>query len=262
MKTSINNRKNKKIKVIIVPNHIDEATREEMWSIYQSYYNYTKEEFLTKMGKNNYYSFYINNGKIVGFTGLRINQILVKGKKVFLMYFGQTVIEKAYRGKSLIPLTGFKLCVKFARQILTSRSFWWADTLTYKAYLVFAKTLDTCYPSRKQETPSDVKAVIDQIGQIYYEDTYMPERGTVRKNTKFVADPTAEISQKVLVDPDIAFYTKANPNYAKGDGLITLGEINFRHFKILLGRTIKNIFRLPKKDSRRELGLRSLRPQI
>ena len=199
-------RKTKKIDITILPNDLSSGLIDEMWALYKNYYHNTKEEFLYKMSKNNYYSFYTNNAKIVGFTGLRINQMNVNAKKVFLMYFGETVIERPFRGKSLIPLTGFKLCVKFAKQILSSRSFFWAETLTYKAYLLFAKTLDTYFPSRKEKTPKEIKELMNQIGKIYYNSSYIEESGVVKKATKLVKDPSSEINVKTLSDPDVSFF--------------------------------------------------------
>ncbi len=142
---------NTKIDVNIIANNLSQDTKEQMWQVYKRYYHYTKSDFMERVAKNNYYSFYTVGKKIVGFTGLRINRSKVYGQSQFLVYFGQTVVHEDYRGQSLIPVTGAKLCMKFWKEILYSKVYFWADALTHKAYLGFAYTVKAMYPSRKHE---------------------------------------------------------------------------------------------------------------
>lgn len=234
--------KNAKIKVQIVSNEFSTSTKEEMWAVYAKYYDYSKEYFMQRLEKNNYFSLYTINGKIVGFTGLRIDRTEIKGKKRLLIYFGQTIIDKAYRGKSLIPTTGAKLCLRYLPEMLTSKTYFWADCLTYKAYLVFAKTLEQYYPSYKEPLSPDAKAVIDFIGQRHYAATYCAETGTVRKDTVVVNDATTtHIPMKYRQDPDIHFYTQANPLFMEGHGMIALGPVNLTNFGILMKRLFQKV---------------------
>ncbi len=124
-------------KVIITQGGFSPETTEYLWSLYHKYYAYSKESFLERMEKNNFFALYIVDGFLVGFTGLRINRATIHGKKRFFIYFGQTVIDKAHRGKSLIPLTGVKLCKMFFKDLLRSKAYFWAECLSYKAYLIF-----------------------------------------------------------------------------------------------------------------------------
>ena len=225
-----------KIHASIVTNNFSEAIKEEMWSVYKNYYHYTKESFLARIEKNNYYSFYTLNGKIVGFTGLRISRAVIDGKKHLFIYFGQTVIDAAHRGKSLIAITGSKLYLMFWREILSSRTFFWADTLTYKAYLVFAKSLEEFYPTYKQEAPENIQRVIDHIGRENYGQNYNIGLGTVRKDQILVNDPCIQIPLKYRHDPDIRFYTQANPGYTHGQGLITLAPLSGTNFMKIVAR--------------------------
>lgn len=239
--------KNTKIKVQIVSNAFSTATKEEMWTVYSKYYDYSKDYFMQRINKNNYFSLYTFDSKIVGFTGLRIDRPRIKGKRHLLIYFGQTIIDKAYRGKSLIPTTGAKLCLRYFPEILTTKTYFWADCLTYKAYLVFAKTLEQYYPSYKEPLSSNAKAIIDFIGQKHYVDSYCSKTGTVRKETMVVHDTTTQIPMKYRQDPDILFYTQANPLFMEGHGVITLGPVNLTNFGILMKRLLQKVFGIRRK---------------
>ncbi len=197
---------------------------------------------MQRIHKNNYFSLYTANGKIIGFTGLRIDRPRIHGRRHLLIYFGQTIIDHAYRGKSLIPTTGAKLCLRYLPEMLTSKTYFWADCLTYKAYLVFAKTLEQYYPSCKEPLPNNAKSVIDFIGQQHYAETYCDATGTVRKEMVVVNDnSTTLIPMKYRQDEDIHFFTQANPLFMEGHGLITLGPVNLKNFSLLMKRLFQKV---------------------
>ncbi len=168
-------------------------------------------------------------------------RVNIEGQNNLLIYFGQTIIEKAFRGKSLIPVTGAKLCFKFLRELLFSKVYFWADALTYKAYLVFAKTLNEYYPSRQAKPPVIVHKLVDFIGEKHYPESYCPKSGTVKKSKRLVADPTVNIHQSDLKDADVKFYLEANPNCKKGHGLITIAPVNRKNISLLLQRYLKRL---------------------
>lgn len=240
--------KNAKIKVRIVSNQFTAETREEMWTIYSKYYDYSKEAFMKRIYKNDYFSMYTVDDKIVGFTGLRVDRLVVKGRRHLLFFFGQTIIDSAYRGQSLIPTTGAKLCLRFLPEILTSKTYFWAYCLTYKAYLVFAKTLDQYYPSYQAPLATETKEVIDFIGHKHFPETYCQDTGTVTDDPVVVTDPsTLQIPVKYRQDPDIEFYTQANPLYMNSHGLITLGPVNFKNFSLLMKRLFQKVVGIHRK---------------
>lgn len=240
--------KKTKITVSIVSNELSPAVKEEMWKVYHKYYDYSKAYFMQRMEKNNFFSLYKDGEQIVGFTGLRIDRTRINNKKRLLIYFGQTIIDTEYRGKSLIPTTGAKLCLRYLPELLTSKTYFWADCLTYKAYLVFAKTLEVYYPSYNNEKCQDVQAVIDFIGETHYQDSYCRRTGTVEKEAVVVNDPNTQIPYKYRKDPDINFYAGANPLFMEGHGLITLGPVTWRNFGLLIGRLAKRLLGIRRRS--------------
>lgn len=239
--------KNSKITVSIVSNELSPAVKEEMWNVYQMYYDYSKTYFMQRIEKNNFFSLYKNGDQIVGFTGLRIDRTRINGRKRLLIYFGQTIIDTDYRGRSLIPTTGAKLCLKYLPEILTSKTYFWADCLTYKAYLVFAKTLEVYYPSYKNEKCQDTQDVIDFIGETHYSNSYCRQTGTVEKEAVVVNDPNTQIPYKYRKDPDINFYAGANPLFMEGHGLITLGPVTWNNFGNLMSRLVNKVLGMSRR---------------
>ncbi|MEO1263847.1 MAG: hypothetical protein AAFZ15_33890 [Bacteroidota bacterium] len=230
-----------KTKVVIIEQQaLSLAQKEEMWSIYKEYYHYSRAYFMERMKKNTHFSLYLTGRKIGGFTGLRIGNFKVCEKNNFLIYFGQTVITHQLRGQSLIPVTGFKLVLKYWRKLFMSDAWFWYDALSYKAYLVSAKTLTEYYPSCHIKTPVKTKVLMDKVGRFYYADNYCPKTGTVTKQSNCLNDHTVKIYESDLLDREIAFFASANPRYELGHGLLTFAPINWTNIKLLTRRFFKN----------------------
>jgi len=225
-----------KISINIKANNFTADTKEEMWNIYKKYYNSNKEDFMKRIETNNQFAIYKHKGTIVGFTGMKINRTKIDGKNKMLIYFGQTVIGKKFRGNALLPITALKVCLKYFKTFVSSDIYIWYDALTYKSYLISAKTTAVCYPSRKQQTPNSIKKLINYIGQKHYQESFCEELGTVAKSKIFVSDPSVRIGNNEPTDADIRFFMKANPNYKKGHGLITLTPMSTKNVMALVKR--------------------------
>ena len=242
------------IKVTFSTNQLSEATKMAMWEVYQPYYHYSKSDFLERINRNTHYSFYSVDGKIIGFTGLRINKVQVKNRKHLLVYFGQTVISETFRGYSLLPRTALLIVRKYWKAFLCRKVFFWADSLTYKAYLVFAKYLKEYYPSYHGPNSESIKQLVQFIGETYYKDTFNPDLGTIQKDTVWVNDRSCRMIPSVVSDPDIAFYISANPDNQSGHGLLTLGPMHLSNMLHLVKRTVTKQFKSKKQLSTQTQG--------
>ena len=244
--------KNLKIKVSLSTNVLSETTKEEMWEVYRQYYHYSKAYFMERIHRNNFFSIYRYQGQIVGFTGLRIKRTKVNKKSCVLIYFGQTVIDSRFRGQGLIPRTAILLGKKYWKDFLLARVYVWADALTYKAYLVFAKNLEEYYPSYKGQTPPKFQQLIDLVGTTYYGENYQTQTGTVHKDTVFVNDHSTIIQTRYERDLDVLFYAALNPNYINGHGLITMAQLHSNNCIRILARHLKKVV-LKKITARKQV---------
>ncbi len=230
------------LKTALLPAPTASLRRNEMWELYNRYYNTDQQSFFDRFQTNDYYAVYMDNGSLVGFTGFRTRMIETPYGKVKTLYIGQTVMDQLYRGQSIIPRT---CCRIFAQHFLSNPFgpiYVWCDALTYKPYLLFANALDEYYPRRERLMPPKIKAIVDQLGEHYYGANYSSEKGTVRKPYNSINDQTAIIHPDHLTNPAIAFYAKSNPAYTEGHGLITLAPITFRNFFFLVKKCLKKRF--------------------
>jgi hypothetical protein len=238
-----------RVQIDFVSNQMSDALKTEMWELYQSYYHYDKASFFARFEKHQTYAIYRFEGRLVGFTGLRINEAKIDGKNRTMIYFGQTVIEGRFRACHLIPRTGLKLMRKFWKQVLNGTAYCWADALTYRAYLVFAKNLRELYPSRFLPDLHPLKNLVDYLGECYYPDSYQPASGTICKTEKLVADTSVVLSEEIRArDADVRFYAYKNVHHASGHGLLTLAPLNLSNCLELIRRTIAKSLRPQRKS--------------
>lgn len=224
--------------VTLIPaREITPAQRQRMWTVYQPYYHYTQNQFMERFDRNTHYALYHQGNRLVGFTGLRIETVALAGRPNLLIYFGQTVVEAETRGQGLITRTGLLLFRKYWKNILSGRAYFWADSLTYRAYLVFAKNLEEYYPSRRP-MPDGVEVLRNHIGQQYYGERFCPQTGTIKKDTYLLQDPSVQICTNKLQDPEIRFFQEANPLYTEGHGLLTLAPIHFRNLWTMVKKVL------------------------
>lgn len=224
----------KKIHIQLCDNQLEESLIAEMWAVYQPFYHYTEASFRQRIDRNTHYALYRQDGRIVGFTGLRIQNIDLANEKFLTIYFGQTVVINQVRGQGLINRTGLLLMTRFWRSILTRKVVFWADALTYRAYLVFAKNLVECYPRIEETITPRMRNLRDHLGYTNYDDRYCPLSGTVAKDAFLVSDPQMLIAEEKLTDPDIHYFAQANPDYDTGSGLLTLAPLTWANLTCMM----------------------------
>ncbi|RME94885.1 MAG: hypothetical protein D6772_13955 [Bacteroidetes bacterium] len=249
-----------KIQIELKTNALTVAEALEMWTLYEPYYYYSFEDFFRRVTANTHYALYRQAGKLVGFTGLRIEKINLLGKRYLTIYFGQTLVASGVRGKGLINRTGLRVLRRFWQDMLTHQIVFWADTLSYRAYLVFAKNLEDYYPNHRNVLPEDMRMLRDFLGRKYYGERYCPQSGTIQKDLNLVRDNTTMvISAHEQQDADVDCFVRANPNYAQGTGLLTLGPGHWRNIQSIFKkfRAKQRDLRTTTRPERKELMLKA-----
>ena len=239
-----------KLTTRVVKSAKTKAIREQMWALYQRYYQVEKEVFLARLKVNQYYALYEVAGELVGFTALRTKAVESEKGIATCIYVGHSCILKEYRNRSLIPQTCMSITLKAFLRHPFRPIYLWCDSLTYKPYLAFVKATTYTFPTWKKETPAHIKTMINKLGTFYYGERFNPETGTVRKDVNIVTDSSAVITAKDRQQADIDFYAKMNPNYLDGNGLVTITQASIPNFMHCAVRSLKKQLGLKSNNKR------------
>ena len=143
----------------MVPANQTKPHQLEMWQLYSKYYQVSPASFFDRFESNDFYALYTCDEKLVGFTGFRMKETTTEFGTFQTLYIGQTVMENAFRGRSMLPRTCCKLLLSFFLKNPFRPVYVWCDALTYKPYLLFANSVKRFYPSYQNATVPKIKTL-------------------------------------------------------------------------------------------------------
>ena len=232
--------------------HEDEIAK--LWRVFEEHHTITYEEFLARCREKCDMTALFRDalsGEIVGFMGVRHKDLTLKsGETISTLYFGHGFILQAYRGQQLIQRTVLALYLRCILKVPTRRVFIWSNALTVRPYLLTAKDLQEYYPHPVKAWPEDVREIRDRLGQHYYGDDFDSARGVVRKRSRYVNEHMLHIRPEKLHDPHVQLYLRLNPNYIRGDGLLTIQPATLKNLSFYMQLLLANHL-TPRARSRR-----------
>lgn len=207
---------------------------QNMFSIFQDYYeNTTPEIFHRDLDSKNWVIILRDpeSKSMQGFSTLAFYESVVKGKPVGVVYSGDTIIRPAYWGTSELPLIWGRSVLRIGAQ-LPQPLYWLLISSGYKTYRFLPTFFKEFYPRHDRPTPPEVQEIIDHLARERFGAGYYPELGIVRlaEGATPLREGVADITERHLKDPHIAFFVARNPGHAEGDELICLTRIGLGNF--------------------------------
>ncbi len=165
-------------------------------------------------------------GQIRGFSTLMQLEITVDHQSVVAFFSGDTIIHRDYWGETELPRLWAKHVFSVAETIHQARVYWFLISSGYKTYRFLPVFFREFYPTYRRNTPPAIKKTIDALGRLKFPTEYDPERGIIcLKQAAPLRPGVAEITERRLKDPHVAFFARANPGHIHGDELACLTEI-------------------------------------
>jgi len=207
---------------------------QNMFDVFQDHYEDTTPETFRRDldGKNWVIVLRDPTSKSIhGFSTLAFYTSLVEGKEVGVVYSGDTIIRPAYWGTSELPRAWGKLVLKMGEQ-LPKPLYWLLISSGYKTYRFLTTFFKEYYPRYDRPTPSQIQEVIHHLARERFGTQYYPESGIVRFATGAtpLKQGVAEITERRLKDPHVAFFVARNPGHGQGDELVCLTRIHPNNF--------------------------------
>lgn len=241
---------------IISPESLTDAQVDRMCELYVPHHNISFEKCQSRIRSGfDQLILYISSSqnRIVGFNGIRKRIHKVSGfiRPVLAVYLGQIYIDACYRGQHPLHAAMLKLMLREKLLRPWYKPVIWADSITYKPYLLVARCTKEFYPGPDAPTPLAYQNLIQHLGETYYPDTFDPETGRVIKPANLMKEHVAPIKKNHLRKPYIKFYAEANPGYTKGDGLIMTFPFNRKNTIFIAQQLL--LFRFRRKLSKTPL---------
>ncbi len=169
-------------------------------------------------------------GQIQGFSTLMQLRTLADDRPVVAFFSGDTIVERAYWGESVLSRSWaryvFQQAGQIRRAVPETGVYWFLICSGYKTYRFLPTFFREFYPAYDRPMPPVVKCTLDHLACSKFPSEYDAGRGVVRLRQATPLRPeVAAITEHLLANPHVAFFVAANPGHVDGDELACLTEI-------------------------------------
>ena len=232
-------------------------TIDEMWALFSRFYddiNY--ERFLRDLSAKNYVLICRDKQqKVQGFSTIHLYYREIQGKKIKVIFSGDTVMSPEYWGYRGMHGAFAKFTVReWLREPLTP-FYWFLISKGYKTYLALARNFVNFWPRHDLATPKTEKELIATLASDRFGDAWKSETGLLQFSTPQgrLRDGVVPITTEDLQDPDIAYFVRSNPGHANGDELCCLASFDMdlwmKYIRKTLSKKISRLWRVaPQVD--------------
>jgi hypothetical protein len=206
-----------------------------MYDVFQDHFENTSQEIFRRDLDNKNWVILLRDADsmaIQGFSTLACYKSRIKDKRVGVVYSGDTIIRPAYWGTFTLPRTWIRAVLGIGEQ-LPEPLYWLLISSGYKTYRFLPVFFTKFYPRFDRPTPPQVQEIMDHLAGERFGSDYDPALGIVRfsEGATPLQKGVAQITDRRLKNPHVAFFVARNPGHVRGDELVCLTEIRPDNFR-------------------------------
>jgi hypothetical protein len=228
--------------------HLSASMKEDMFHLFCKYYeNIHKSKFLKDLEAKEKVILLKDSSKIIrGFSSIVELEVYIGNKKVIGIFTGDTVIHDDFWGGIALSMEFFRNISRTKLKNPTTDVYWFLISKGYKTYLLLTNNFKNFYPRFDKEITAYHLEVINTLGEKLYGDLYDRQTNIIKAANKFdklKADVAPITEIMISENPNIAFFSKMNPNWEQGDELCCIGRVDLGLAQKYLTRTFKKFLR-------------------
>ena len=166
-----------------------------------------------------------------GFSTLALYEMDYQGRRISVVYSGDTVIRREHWGTPELPRSWIHTVLEKSAH-MPQPLYWLLISSGYKTYRFLTVFYKEFYPRYDESTPAEMQAMIEFLATQRFGSDYHCEEGIVRfqNGATPLRKGIAEVSDERLHDPHVAFYISKNPGHVHGDELVCITQIHPDNF--------------------------------
>jgi hypothetical protein len=166
-----------------------------------------------------------------GFSTLALYEMDYQGRRISVVYSGDTIISREYWGTPELPRSWIHTVLEKSAH-MPQPLYWLLISSGYKTYRFLTVFYKEFYPRYDEPTPPEMQAMIEFLATQRFGSDYHCEAGVVRfqNGATPLRKGIAEVSDERLHDPHVAFYISKNPGHVHGDELVCITQIHPDNF--------------------------------
>jgi len=210
------------------PADLSAGDREAMLALLDRHFEgVTAAQFARDLDEKDWVLRLFDAGALVGFTTLQVYRSHPTGRRVNVVYSGDTIVAPDAWGSPALA-RGWGALVWGLRRACPDVPWYWlllsSGFRTYRFLPVFCREF---WPRHDEATPPDARQLLVALARERFGASFDAAAGIVR-----LAMPQRLRGALALVpagkahDPHVAFFVERNPGYAAGDELVCLAELH------------------------------------
>lgn len=219
------------------------SVKRQMWALFQRHYdNVTFEQFIRDLEAKDHVILLHDpgqDGELAGFSTLEHYQRTVGGRRVAVVYSGDTIVAPRYWGQTALQRAFLGYIVRFKLRHPLTPCYWFLLSKGYKTYLLLSRNFPEHWPNCSHPTPGWERALIHALARDKFGGAWRPELGVLRfgrRQCRLKGDVAPIPPGLSASDAQVRFFSQMNPEHAQGDELCCVGKINLRQWLFYLGR--------------------------
>lgn len=180
---------------------------------------------------------YEENG-LCGFSTQVLFDFPHESRPTRIFFSGDTIIDKHHWGSLALPVAWGRLMLSLTSPGLDL--YWLLTSKGYKTYRFLPVFFYEFYPCFSKPTPTFEKALLESVAGLRFGRRFDPASGVLRAEpgAQRLREGVAELDDRRLRDPHVAFFQQQNPGHARGDELVCLARFHPDNLKPYIRRQL------------------------
>jgi hypothetical protein len=183
------------------------------------------------------------DGTIMGFSTVRIAEEMLDGRRVDILFSGDTVIHPDCWGAKALQWGFLAYTLRHKLRRPWRPLYWLLLSKGYKTYLLLTNNFPTAFPRRAHAAPDSLVALRNKVATDWWGSEYdaSTEILTWADARDRVRSGVAALDAQTLAHPDIAWFVEKNPRWSEGQELVCFAEIDFALGARWIAKTVRRM---------------------
>lgn len=227
--------------IVISIAKLSESECQAMADLYLAYYDGSCiERFKRDLAAKTEALLVFAGTELIGFTTLELYESSFCGRRVRVIYSGDTVVHPAHWGQQALAFAWIARMGQLKRELPEASMYWFLIVKghrTFKFLPAFAKSF---YP-HWQDDRSDLRPLLDHLATEKFGDDYNAKSGLVEYPSSHghLKAEIAEPAPEELSKPAVSLFLSLNPRFREGHELCCLCEIEESNMRPLTLRLFR-----------------------
>jgi hypothetical protein len=199
-----------------------------------------EEQFLADLRAKQWVILLYDENRLCGFSTQVVFDFPHEHRLTRILFSGDTIIDKHYWGSLALPVAWGRLMLSLQSTRPDTGLFWLLTSKGYKTYRFLPVFFHEFYPCYSTPTPAFEWTLLERIASQRFGERFDAATGVLRAapGAQRLREGVAELDERRLRDPHVAFFQRQNPGHSHGDELVCLARFHPDNLKPYIRRQL------------------------